>query len=298
MIRKLSLSLVLASSFALAACSGSQTAEPSTQQSAAAMTRAPVAVNTHGFVKMLGEALGDVPLRAEQRAEIEKLAADADARHESIRKAHVAVSQEVASQIEKGSLDRAPIQAKVDLAVAETDKSRPADRAAFQRLHDLLDASQRAAFVDALKAKGQAMRHEHGGFKEMHAWADDLKLSDAQKDQIKEKMKAEFEKNREAHKGHEGFAKMREHHEHAAKMLEAFKGDSFKIDEVAPPADLKAGAKEMSDRMLHMVEITLPILTAEQRTIAAQKIRDRGDFLMAPPPPMGAPPPVAPPQAR
>jgi Spy/CpxP family protein refolding chaperone len=289
MIRKLSLSLVFASSFALAACSGSQAAEPSTQQSAAAMTRAPVAVNAHGFVKMLGEALGDVPLRAEQRAEIEKLAAEADARHESVRKAHVAVSQELASQIEKGSLDRAAVQAKIDAAVAEMDKSRPADRAAFQRLHDLLDPSQRAAFVDALKAKTHAMHHERGGFKAMHAWAEDLKLSDAQKDQIKEKMKAELEKNRE---GHEGFAKLREHHEHAAKMLEAFKGDSFKIDEVAPPANLEARAKDMSDRTLRMVEIALPILTAEQRTIAAQKIRERGDLLVAPPPLL------APPHAR
>ena len=283
--------VTLSSTLALAACSGGQTTspEPTTQQSAAATTRAPVAVSSHGFVKLFGEALGDVPLRADQRTEIEKLAADADARHEAARKAHTAIGAELAAQVEKGTLDRTALQAKLDAAAAEMDKSRPADRAAFQRLHDILDASQRTAFVDALKAKmhdkGAAMHEKDhkGGPQGMHAWADELKLTDAQRDQIKDKMREEFKK---AHASGEqpDFAKMREHHEHGGKVLDAFKADNFKIDEVAPPGDAKAHAREMSDRMFKMVEIALPILTPEQRTIAAQKIRERGDAIVAPAP--------------
>ena len=59
------------------------------------------------------------------------------------------------------------------------------------------------------------------------------------------------------------------------KMLEAFKGDSFSMDAVAPPEDVRAGAHEISGRMLEMVETVLPILTPEQRTLAAAKLRDR-----------------------
>ena len=51
----------------------------------ATTTRAPVAQSTHGPLKLIGDALGDVPLTASQRAAIEKLAADTEARHAESR---------------------------------------------------------------------------------------------------------------------------------------------------------------------------------------------------------------------
>ena len=64
-------------------------------------------------------------------------------------------------------------------------------------------------------------------------------------------------------------------HEYGKQVLEAFKGDKFVMDQVAQKQDAKAGANKMADRMIGMVEVVVPILTAEQRTIAATKIRTR-----------------------
>ena len=265
-------SFVLVSSLALAACSGSHPQEPGSQQTAVAATRAPVGTQTHGFVKLAGEALGEVPLRTEQRTELEKLATDADARHEGMRKARVSIMEELAAQVEKGTLDKAALQTKIDAAAEAFEKTRPADRAAMQRMHDLLDAGQRTAFVDALKGK---MHHEgrEAGFAKMREWATDLKLTDQQRDELKSKLRDEFHKHHEegerAWKGH-----------HPGRLLDAFKEDSFNIDQAAPPIDAKAGAKMMSDRIVRMVEIALPVLTAEQRGIAAKKIREHADVLL------------------
>src|SRR5689334_6609299 len=151
----LSLALGLAGSLALGGCSG-QVEQTAPQTSASALSKAPVGANTHGFVKVVGEALGEVPLRPDQRTELEKLAADAEARHSSLVGIRKDLMLAVADQIEKGSIDRAALQPKIDQAVAAMEKSRPEDRAAIVRVHDLLDTQQRNAFVDALQQQFKA----------------------------------------------------------------------------------------------------------------------------------------------
>src|SRR4051812_15480823 len=67
------------SALAVGGCgSGSAEGTPAATQQTAT-TRAPLAANAHGFVKIAGEALGEVPLRPEQRTELEKIAADSEA---------------------------------------------------------------------------------------------------------------------------------------------------------------------------------------------------------------------------
>src|SRR5579883_2649072 len=266
--RILLVSLVPAS-LALAACGGSVAEQP-TATADSAVTKAPVAQNAQGPVKMIGLALGEVPLRAAQRTEIEKLAADADARHATTKQARQALAEAVAQQVEAGKIDRAALQPKIDAVATAMEQVRPADRAAFERLHAILDADQRAAFVNALEAQVHAKMGEHPGKHHMHQWATDLKLTDDQKSQIHAIMKDRFaamksEHERHAKDGHDGA--------HGKKMLEAFKQDRFVMDEVAPAVDVHAAAKKMSDRMLGFVEAVVPVLTPEQRTIAAQKIR-------------------------
>jgi len=47
--------------------------------------------------------------------------------------------------------------------------------------------------------------------------------------------------------------------------------------EVAPPQDLGAKATAMCDHMLGVAEVALPILTPQQRSIAAQKLREHAE---------------------
>lgn len=268
---KLSRHLVLLAALAVVpasvvACGGSVEA-PQTQASAA--TKAPVGATTHGFVKVVGDALGEVPLRVEQRTELEKLATEADARHATMADGRKELMAAIADQIEKGTIDRAALQPKIDRVVSDFDKVRPADNAALARVHALLDAEQRSAFVDALEKK---MHDRHGPkrFAHLKQLADDLKLTDEQRSQIRRVMM-------DAHKEHRG--DHAEHHawkgrHHAGKQaLEAFRSDKFDPAAIGPQGPMKDKAAEGTTRMLGTAEKILPILTPEQRKIAADKLR-------------------------
>jgi Spy/CpxP family protein refolding chaperone len=231
-----------------------------------------VAQSAHGQVKLIGEALGDVPLTPEQRGDIEKLAVDADVRHESARAAKTELLLAIAEQVQAGTIDRAALQPKIDALVAAAGSAQPADRVAFERLHAILAPDQRTAFVDALEAH---IGEHIGDLRDRHpmrAWAADLKLTDAQQSQIKTLLKQSFEAGRE---GHDGPPWSGEGRHRGAKLLKAFKQDRFVIDEVAPPVDVGRKAGTTSDRFLGIASQVLPILTPEQRSVAAQKIRER-----------------------
>ncbi len=261
-------------SIAAVACGGTVEHAP---QTSAGLTKAPVGANTHGFVKVFGEALGEVPLRPEQRAEIEKLATEADARHAPTAEGRKELMLAFADQVEKGTIDKAALQPKIDRVTADFEKIRAEDRAALNKLHAILDAEQRGAFVDALESrmKGKHGEHSRGrmeGFGKLKQLAEDLKLTDAQKSQIRDALRDAHEHGREHGKGH-GPWKGRGHGKHP---LEAFRGESFDLDKVAPQHDADK-ARPMGafgvERMSAMAEKILPILTPEQRKIAADKLR-------------------------
>jgi Spy/CpxP family protein refolding chaperone len=240
-------------------------------------TRAPVAQAAHGQVKLLGDALGDVPLTDVQRGQIEKLAIDADARHEQGRAACRDLLLAIAAQVEAGTIDRTALQPKIDALVAAIQSAQPADRTAFEQLHGILAPDQRVAFVDAVEARfaqhgGGA--HDKLGLKE---WAEALKLTDAQRDQIRTALRQSFAEHKHHHdhdRDHAGSPWADGGHR-GAKILDAFKQDRFVFDQVAPPRDPGKGAAFMTDRFVTIASQVLPILTPEQRTIAAQRLRER-----------------------
>jgi Spy/CpxP family protein refolding chaperone len=128
----LALSLTFASPMLALGCGGSVTSEPP-QTADTATTKAPIAVSAHGPVKLFGEALGDVPLTAAQRAQIEQLANDAEARHSDARAARKDLMTVLASQVQRGQIDRAALQPKLDGLTAALQKAQPGDRAAFEQ---------------------------------------------------------------------------------------------------------------------------------------------------------------------
>lgn len=261
---------VLLGALALGACGSSVEAAPAaTAQSAA--TKAPVAPTAKAaHVKLVSEALSEVSLRPDQRTEIERLASDAEARPASSKQAHADMVNAVAAQIETGTIDRAALQPKIDAAADAWAKDRPADRAALERLHAILDKDQRSAFVDALAAKFHGKRGGHAPKEHLEKIAADLKLTADQQLQIATILHAQMA----AHHGDHAKG-----HENGKAVLEAFKGDRFVMDEVAPPVDARQRANEMSGHVLAIVEQILPILTPEQRTLAAAKVREHADAM-------------------
>ncbi|MBX3230289.1 MAG: Spy/CpxP family protein refolding chaperone [Labilithrix sp.] len=275
-------SVIAVSSFAVA-CGGT-VETPQTQASAA--TKAPVAQNTHGAVKLVGDALGEVALRPEQRAEIEKLAADAEARHQPMAEGKKELLVAFADQVESGAIDRGALQPKIDKVTSDGAKARTEDRAALVKLHDILDKQQRNDFADALERQVKGKRgelHVRGGgergFGPLHKLASDLNLTDEQKTKIKDALKESFKEGmKEAREHHRGGPRRGPHgggkhgggkHGPRGNPIEAFREDKLELPG-APPGP-PPGA--FGDHMLKTAEKILPILTPEQRKLAADKLR-------------------------
>ena len=277
--RGVSLSLVpVAVAIGAVACGGS--IEQPAQTSASA-TKAPVGTQTHGIVHVVGDALGDVALRSDQRTAIEQLMTEAENRHAPTAQHRRDLATTLADQIERGSVDRAALQPKIDALTADAEKVAADDRAALVKLHDLLDKDQRNAFVDALQGrfKGKHGEGPHGpreGMLKMKQLGDELKLTEDQRSQIKDVLHQSF---RDA---------MREHHERGGEwkahaggkgMLEAFRQDTLDPQKLGGLGEINRNERfrEMAgahaDRVVATVEKILPILTPEQRKIAADKLR-------------------------
>jgi len=275
MLRRLLVPLAVTLVTPLLGCSGTVSTEAAVATPEGATTRAAVAQSTHGPLKLAGDALGDVPLTAPQRVAIEKLATDAEARHADTRAARKELVLAVAAQIQAGQIDRAALQPKIDALVAGLQKAQPADRAAFEQLHSILTADQRTAFVDALEARiGERVGHMRDNHP-LKQWAEDLGLTEDQRSQIKDAMKAQWKASVQGHDG----APWAEAREHGAKVMSAFKQERFVMDEVSPAKDVAAKAQKMSEHMLGVAQAALPVLTPQQRAIAAQKLRDKAQAL-------------------
>jgi Spy/CpxP family protein refolding chaperone len=146
---------------AATACSGAGT-NVATATAQEAATKAPLSVQVDGPLRTVVDAFAEVPLRPAQRTEIESLITASVQRHKTSNPGKE-VMLELASQIEKGAIDEAALKTKMDASKAAMDPVRIEDRKAVQRVHDLLDAGQRAALVDTLEAKrGERFGLYHG----------------------------------------------------------------------------------------------------------------------------------------
>ncbi len=278
---KLVVSVVLVSGVvSLLGCSGSTAAgDPASggsATSAPAGTRvAPVAPNAQSTrVRMLADALSSVPLRDDQRAEIEALASQADARHVAAAGARAEVVKALAAQIEAGQIDRSALQSKIDAAADAANGARPADQAALQRLHALLTPEQRGQVADAIESRHKAMRGEHprvGRKGRMAQWAADLKLTEAQQAQIAATFASAGAKGADARKAMHGWHGW--HGEHAGgDFAESFRSETLTLTALT---DAHTQANAMADHVVGMAQAVLPILTPEQRTLAAGKLLER-----------------------
>jgi len=140
------------------------------------------------------------------------------------------------------------------------------------------------AFVDALEAHIGGHMGAMRGTHPLKQWADDLKLSEDQKTQIRTALKGRFGGPFGGGPGHDGGRGPHadgDGHERGAKVLAAFKQDRFVIDEVLPPKDISKQVAHMSDRFLGIAEAVLPLLTPDQRKRAGAKLRERAETLGA-----------------
>lgn len=221
----------------------------------------------HGKRQIMMRALEDVDLRPEQKKEIGKLESDAEERRAPVKAAKREFVLALADQVEKGKIDRCEMAPKVKALSAKMADAKPGDREAFERLHQILDPEQRGEFVDALKKHWEEHKKAHESGAMVDKLAETLDLSSAQKDRVKH-IVAGLKEIRDADPARA------ERRERWSKILEAFKGDQFEMDEVAPMRDAAGKSAKKIDGALWAAEAVLPALTKEQRTLGAQKMRD------------------------
>src|SRR5262249_14970594 len=161
-------------------------------------------------------------------------------------------------------IDRAALKPQMDALLGAIDQSRPADRAALVRLHDVLDKNQRNQFVDALEAQFRDGMHggggHHAGMGHMRQWATDLSLTDAQRDQIRTAVRSKFEGQREQMK-----AQWQATREQGHQMLESFRQDQFALDANSPQIFGRDKIAFGVNKMIDFAEAAVPTLTPDQR---------------------------------
>jgi Spy/CpxP family protein refolding chaperone len=236
---------------------------PQTADSLEGKTADPV----HGGGMLIEKALDEVQLRPEQKAAVEKLKAEAVRRHAPAKAWKQQFAMQLADQIEKGKIDRCALAPTTKTLAWMSAEARPGDRAAFERLHSILDPGQRAEFVDALKRQWEAHEKMHEPAALAEKMANELYLTPDQKASVGKILDG-------IHEIREAQPSSAAHRERWAKILDAFKSDHFVLDEVAPLGDVAAHTAAKVERMLWAGEAILPVLKPEQRKALADKLRE------------------------
>jgi Spy/CpxP family protein refolding chaperone len=278
----LRLAVVSALSIGLASCVGRA---PDPSESTAAPTAAATAavqasqsVRTHGPAARFLNAVDTIDLRADQVRKVAAIRATLAEQTTAGRAARSALAAEIAQQVRTGVLDDTRTQPLRDQIKTAMTATRPAVQQAIQQLHDLLDASQRQALVDALPSHADHADHaDHGARRaqmkaRMDKIAAELSLTEEQRTTIHDQMRAAFA-------GHEHKDGMRGNHEQWKG-----RGDALKAAFVSETFDATAlGAGDHAGRMAHrfgkmrraFLAAAVPVLTPAQRNILASKIQNR-----------------------
>jgi Spy/CpxP family protein refolding chaperone len=222
-----------------------------------------------GHVDLLHASLRLDSLTASQRQQIEALVQGERSSHTNIRAARSQLLQAVAGEMASGAIDEAALKPSVQALEGAIEADEPADRAALETLHTILTPAQRTELVSRVEARhGHHAPPSDGGARpaRMHGgmWGRDLNLTDAQKQQIGANL-------RSAGPGVDRalWTEARGTHE---QVLTAFKGDTFVMNQVAPPRDPRLIDAE-AERIVRVAKASAPILTPDQRAAAATKLR-------------------------
>jgi len=226
------------------------------------------AADKHGGRRMFERALEQVELRPEQQKAINELKDEAEERHEPVKAAKRELMNAAADQVEAGKIDRCELDPQIEKVAAAKAQAHPGDRAAFEKLHSILDKDQRAKFVDALKRGWEAHRQAHDPTKLADKMARELGLTEEQKGKVQQILTG-------LHEVSEALGTHEEHRERWSRVLDAFKGDHFVMDEVAPAEDVAGMMKRKMAGHLWAAEALLPVLNKDQRALLAEKLRGK-----------------------
>jgi Spy/CpxP family protein refolding chaperone len=224
------------------------------------------------FIAMSLDTLGVSP---EQRAAVEKIRAELQARMEPARAAEQSLAAALADGLAAGNIDRAQVDAAVARVTAAAAAVHDASADALNELHAALTPPQRAALVDKVEshwAVWQKANAEEAGSANredghLATLATELGLTQNQVDEIRaavgEAMKAVPRLDPQ------------EISTHLRALGDAFRSENFDAKGLTNASGANAhlvgwGAAHMA----HFVEAVAPVLTPDQRAKLADRLRE------------------------
>ncbi len=230
----------------------------------------------HGHGDLLHASLRLDSLTAAQRQQLEALAQAERTAHANVETARGQLLQTLASRVAAGNVDDVAIAPQMQALESAIQADEPGDRATLEKVHAVLTPAQRAEVASKIEEReSHAWGHMRDGAKaapdaappeheHMGAWGHLLNLSDAQREQIKTNLRSI---GPAADK-----TVWREAHETRQRVLEAFKGSRFVMNEVAPPRDPRV-VDEGVEHMVRLAKASAPVLTSEQRAVVSAKLQ-------------------------
>ncbi len=222
-----------------------------------------------GFVMAAVETLGIAP---DQQTAIDGFRKEHRIKMKPLREANRAVLQVVADGVAAGNIDKTKVDAAIAQAGSAATAVQPALQALLDQLHGLLRPEQRAALVDKVDAHFAAWKDANDkaadSSKHVRRVAKELALT---KDQV-DKLRTSLDATKDTGKPFDAAA-----FEAYLKAFDtAFAADTFDAKKL--PAAGPGSASMVSwgtGRMASFYEALTPILTADQRSVLAEKLRQR-----------------------
>jgi hypothetical protein len=215
-----------------------------------------------GIVQLVDGALQGIDLRPEQTEALEKLGAEVEEKMGPVTKARKNLALALADEVEAGKVDKETLKPEVEDLVKAAETASPFLRAAFQKLHDILDSKQREEFVDHFRAEVKEARERHDLKDDLDKMAHNLKLTDDEKSKIGEILEHDEGEGKEAH-------------DSLKRVIDAFPSDSFSLDQVLPAGHVREHTEKMAGLIIEDAREVTDVLTPEQRKAAADSIRSR-----------------------
>jgi Spy/CpxP family protein refolding chaperone len=246
--------------------------------------------NAGGVPMLILLSVSDLDLTADQKTAVEKIRDEMKEKMAPARAAEKELSTVLADGVAAGSVDKAKADKAIEKLVAAAQQVRTATVDGLVKLHAALTPAQRADLVDKLQQHFEkwkaAQGQEETDDKEYHsghllALVRELSLSQDEAQKIKDAFKAQLAgQNKGAKTANHDKEKRDEHKEvtdHLAAFEKAFKSDKFDPKVPNAAAADKHMAKWGASRRAAFLEAAAPILTPDQRTKLADRIRAAGD---------------------
>lgn len=233
---------------------------PETGRSTSGTTGQTVSGDPYGPEALVAEALSKVCLSDDQRGAVEQLGREVKPKAEAVANARHAFVTTLAEQVRSDNFDENALKPKIDDLVKAREEASPVMHKALEDLHGILDPGQRGAFVGALENSMKEMKDSAKSW--LESLGKDLGLSDDQKMHIKDvlgRSESDVESDIDRTKA----------------IFDAFKGDQFDVDKLAPESDVGSRCRARAEEMVTNAREIAGILTADQRSKLADKIESK-----------------------